>query len=161
MLQMFYLDIAYVLQKFSKCFMCFLQVFQTYVSNISSVFRRILQMFHQDVSKVDRVLHMLQWCRWLSDSGLLQGFGSYLMPSSCGAPHPLLSLPSLHLAMVVRARRETLPDEHANARGGGAQVGRRWYDACVVAPEQAEVRVVRSLRAGNKQPWTSIWTSGC
>jgi hypothetical protein len=32
----------------------FLQVFQTYVSN---VFRRMLQLLHLDVSKLDRVLH--------------------------------------------------------------------------------------------------------
>jgi hypothetical protein len=64
---MFHAHVANVLSgycvcvaKVFKCFMCFLQVFQTYVSNISSVFIRILQMFHQDVSKVDRVLHMLQ-----------------------------------------------------------------------------------------------------
>jgi hypothetical protein len=29
----------------------------TYVSSVSSVFRFMLQMFHLDVSKVDRVLH--------------------------------------------------------------------------------------------------------
>jgi hypothetical protein len=38
----------------------FLQVFQTYVSSVLPVYRRMLQMFHLDVSKVDRLLHMLQ-----------------------------------------------------------------------------------------------------
>jgi hypothetical protein len=38
---------------FQVLFICFLQVFQTYVS---CVFRSILQMFQLDVSKVDRVL---------------------------------------------------------------------------------------------------------
>jgi hypothetical protein len=44
-----------------KCFQVFLRVFQTHVSSVSSVFRRTFQMLHLDVSKVDRVLHMLQW----------------------------------------------------------------------------------------------------
>jgi hypothetical protein len=30
----------------------------------------MLQMFHLDVLKIDQVLHMLQWRRWLVDSGL-------------------------------------------------------------------------------------------
>jgi hypothetical protein len=30
----------------------------------------MLQIFHVDVSKVDRVLHMLQWRQWLADAGL-------------------------------------------------------------------------------------------
>jgi len=30
----------------------------------------MLQMFHLDVSKIDGVLHMLQWHWWLTDSGL-------------------------------------------------------------------------------------------
>jgi hypothetical protein len=59
-------------------FQVLLQVFQAHVSSVSSVYRRMLQMFHLDVSKVDRVLHMLQCRWWLSDSGLPQGFGSYL-----------------------------------------------------------------------------------
>jgi hypothetical protein len=37
-------------------FKCFLQVFQKHVSSVSSVFSYMLQMFHLDVSKVDRVL---------------------------------------------------------------------------------------------------------
>jgi hypothetical protein len=60
MLQMFYLDVAYVLQWLFKCFQVLLQVFQIHVSSVSYVFRRMLQMFHLDVSKVERVLHMLQ-----------------------------------------------------------------------------------------------------
>jgi hypothetical protein len=34
--------------------------------------RHILHMFHLDASKVDQVLHMLQWCWWPADSGLPQ-----------------------------------------------------------------------------------------
>jgi len=35
-------------------------MFQKHVSSVLSFFRRMLQMFYLDVSKVDRVLHMLQ-----------------------------------------------------------------------------------------------------
>jgi hypothetical protein len=68
MLQMFYLDVIFVLQWLFKCFQVFLQVFHTHVSSVSSVFRRMLQMFHLDV--LDRVLHMLHWRQWLADSGM-------------------------------------------------------------------------------------------
>jgi hypothetical protein len=88
-------------------------------------------MFHLDVSKVDLVLHMLQWLYtyvqmhvFLLDVSKLDrmlhdivaggerpaaGLGSYLVSSSRGAPHPLLSspslpLPSLRLAVAVRAQ---------------------------------------------------------
>jgi hypothetical protein len=46
-----------------KYFQMFLQLFQTHVLSVSSVFRRILQVLHLDVSKVDRILHMLQCAR--------------------------------------------------------------------------------------------------
>ena len=70
-----------------------LHIFYNHVLNILSIFRCMLQMFHLDVSKVDQVLDMLQWRRWLADSGLPQGFGSYLARRA--SPSPLLSLPSL------------------------------------------------------------------
>jgi hypothetical protein len=41
-----------------------------------SVFKRMLQMFHLHVSKVDQLLNILQWHQWLADSDLSQGFGS-------------------------------------------------------------------------------------
>jgi hypothetical protein len=42
-----------------KCFFyVFLQVFKVHVSSVSSTFRRMLQVPHLDVSKVDRVLHL-------------------------------------------------------------------------------------------------------
>ena len=41
-----------------KCFQVFLQVFQMHVSSASSVFRRMLQVLHLNISKVDRVLHL-------------------------------------------------------------------------------------------------------
>ena len=59
-LQVFNLDVAYVCNGF-KCFQVFLQVFQTLILSISSVFF-MLQLLHLDISKVDRVLHM--GCVW-------------------------------------------------------------------------------------------------
>jgi hypothetical protein len=35
-----------------------LQVFQKHVSNVSFVFRHMLQLLHLDVSKLDQVLHL-------------------------------------------------------------------------------------------------------
>lgn len=35
-------------------------MFKGYISSVSSIFRRMLQIFHLDVSKVDLVEHMLQ-----------------------------------------------------------------------------------------------------
>jgi hypothetical protein len=43
---------------FFKRFQVFLQVFQIYVASVSTAFERISQMFHLNVSKVDRVLHL-------------------------------------------------------------------------------------------------------
>jgi hypothetical protein len=43
-----------------KCFHVFLQVFHTHVLSILSVFKCMLQVLRLDVSKVDRLLHMLQ-----------------------------------------------------------------------------------------------------
>jgi hypothetical protein len=53
MLQVFYLDVAYVLQWFSSVL-----VFQMHVSSVSSAFRRMLQVLHLNISKVDWVLHL-------------------------------------------------------------------------------------------------------
>ena len=58
MLQIFYLDLAYVLQWCSNVWCVFLQVFQMRVSNISSVFIRMLQVLYLNISKVDWVLHL-------------------------------------------------------------------------------------------------------
>jgi hypothetical protein len=67
----------------SACFKCFIYL-QTYVANVS----------YGCFKSKSGVAHAA-WRQWLADSGLPQGFGSYLMPSSHGAPRPLLSLPSL------------------------------------------------------------------
>ena len=58
MLQVFYLNVVYILQLFQMFFQVFLQVFQVYVLSVSSVFRRMLQVLHPDVLKVDWVLHL-------------------------------------------------------------------------------------------------------
>ena len=68
-----YLNVAYashicckyfiwMLRMFCNGFQVFLQVFHTHVPNVSSIFRRILQVLHLDISKLDRVLHM--GCVW-------------------------------------------------------------------------------------------------
>ena len=51
-----------------KCFQVFLQVFQMHVSSFSSALRRMLQVLHLNVSKVDRVLHLLAFSRLASVS---------------------------------------------------------------------------------------------
>ena len=55
---MFYLDVAYVFAMVSIVFHMFLQVFQMHVSSILSGFKRMLQVLHVNVLKVDRVLHL-------------------------------------------------------------------------------------------------------
>ena len=66
MLHMFHTYVASVLSECCIClqwpssvFMCFCNYFRL-ISSVSLVFRHILQVLHLDVSKVDRVLHMLQ-----------------------------------------------------------------------------------------------------
>jgi hypothetical protein len=55
-LQVFYLNFVYV---FCNSFKCFCKCMQMYVSIVSFAFRRMLQVLHRNVSKVDRVLHLL------------------------------------------------------------------------------------------------------
>jgi hypothetical protein len=52
--------VAMAIHMFSS-FSGVLQVFQTYVASVSSIFRRMLQVFYPDDTKVDWMLHMLQW----------------------------------------------------------------------------------------------------
>jgi hypothetical protein len=68
MLQIFYLDVTYVLQRFSSISCVFLQVFQTYVLFI---FRRMLQMLYLDVSKVDWVFESPSLVLVINDTKLL------------------------------------------------------------------------------------------
>jgi hypothetical protein len=72
MFQVFYLDVAYVCNDFQV----FLRVFQTHVSSVSSFFRRILQVLHLDILKVDQMLHMR--CAW-------EARGGASGPHRCGA----------------------------------------------------------------------------
>jgi hypothetical protein len=71
MLQVFFLDVAYVPHKYvasvlSRCRICLqwlssvFQVFQICCKSFSC-FGRILQVFRLNVAKVDMGLHMLQW----------------------------------------------------------------------------------------------------
>ena len=53
MLQVFYLNVEYVCNDF-RVFSGVLQVFQANVSSVTSIFRRMLQLLHLDVSKVNR-----------------------------------------------------------------------------------------------------------
>jgi hypothetical protein len=101
----FYLDVAYVLQYSSSGFRVFLQVFQMHVSNVSSDFRRMLQMLHLDVSKLDRVLH-------LHPRFLLPRLGVFSSPASGGirCPLPLFS-------MLVTCRERAGPHGSVKRRG--------------------------------------------
>jgi uncharacterized membrane protein YgcG len=51
LLQVFYLDIAYILQLFFKCFQVFFQVFQTYVANASAVLDICCKSISSDVAR--------------------------------------------------------------------------------------------------------------
>jgi hypothetical protein len=87
-----------IFEWFFMCFQVFLKMFQMHVSSALSVYRRMLQ----NVSKVDRVLHKLQWLWCLADNGP----GRASAPTSLSAPRPLLfspspPFPSLHLASVL------------------------------------------------------------
>jgi hypothetical protein len=57
MLQVFYLDVVYVLQWFQVMFRYFASVSDLYFKCFI-VFRRMLQLLYIDVSKLDRVLHL-------------------------------------------------------------------------------------------------------
>jgi hypothetical protein len=59
----------------SECCICcygYIHMFQAYVSSVSFVFSRMLQVFQLDVSELDLGEHMLQWPQWPRDSGLPQ-----------------------------------------------------------------------------------------
>jgi len=91
-----------------------------HVSSVSSVFRRVLQMFYLDV------LHVTMApvdCGQQSTAGLrlLPRALPHVVRLTLSSPSP--PFPSLYLAAAFRARREILPDEYANARGGGGPSG--------------------------------------
>jgi hypothetical protein len=128
-----YLDVAYVshicckcftwmLRMFAmvfKCFHMFLQLFQTHVLSVSSVFRCMLQVLHLDVSKVDRDVAHVARTPMASEQWPAVGF-----PSSRGALHPLLYSPFPSIPSI--SMRQFEPDE-CDARGGGGPMSmRRW-----------------------------------
>jgi hypothetical protein len=45
-----------------KCFKVFLRVFHTHVLSVLSVFGRMLQVLHLNISKIDLLVHMLCQC---------------------------------------------------------------------------------------------------
>ena len=113
MLQVFYLDVAYVFvmafQVFSVFFKCFIYL-QTYVTNVAfGCFKSRSGVAHVAMTPVA--------------GGQLPAAGLRLLPRAARLALSFSSppFPSLHLAAVVRAWRETLSDEHAN--GGGAPSG--------------------------------------
>jgi hypothetical protein len=58
----------------SRCCICcygYTWTFQAYIFKCFICFKRMLQVFHLYVSKVDLREHMFQWRRWLADSCLL------------------------------------------------------------------------------------------
>jgi hypothetical protein len=62
MLHTFHTYVASVLSEYYVCLQWFLSlfhVFQKHILSVSFVLRRMLQVLHLDVSKVDRVLHIL------------------------------------------------------------------------------------------------------
>jgi hypothetical protein len=86
----FYQDVAYICNGFQV----FLQVFQTHVLSVSSVFRRMLQVLHLDVSKVDQMFHILQCDPPVAAAGGARGvrwgvdatWGSGGAHTPCGCP---------------------------------------------------------------------------
>jgi hypothetical protein len=62
MLQVFYLNIAYVCNSFQVFFICFCKCFRAYFKCFNCL-QLLLQVLCLDASRVDRVLHKLQ-CAW-------------------------------------------------------------------------------------------------
>jgi hypothetical protein len=56
-MHVFYLDVAYVYNGF-KCFSCVFRSVSDACFKCFVIFRRMLQLLHMDVSKLDRVLHL-------------------------------------------------------------------------------------------------------
>ena len=87
MLRMFCNGFQVFFMYFCMCFRCMFQ-------SVSSVFGRILQLLHLDVSKVDWVLHLLP---------------RFLLPSSASPPPPDVdwasTAPSLSFSMLMTFRR--------------------------------------------------------
>jgi hypothetical protein len=138
MLQWLYIYVANVS---SQCFFCF--------------YRRMLQIFCLDVSKVDWVFHMLQWRQWPA-AGLWLLPHVFLVQRVSPSPLPPLPfLPSIS-SRLFKLGGKPYPTSTQTPVEVVASVGRQRRNARVVAP----VHVVCSLRAGNKQARASVRTSG-
>jgi hypothetical protein len=97
-LHVFYLDVAYG----SNDFQVFFQVSWKHVSSVSTAFRRMLQLFYLDVSKVNRVLHLFS-------------------PSATSSRCVFLPMPARHPYDVVAGSfRIEAPCPSLSCRGGGA-----------------------------------------
>jgi hypothetical protein len=86
---------------FYNDFQVLLQVFQMYVSSVSSVFRRMLKVLHLDVSKVDRMLHIPPRLL-LSRLGVLSSPSTALHPSQTAERARQGPVEGAHLGMVAR-----------------------------------------------------------
>jgi hypothetical protein len=118
MLQVFCLDVAYVCNGFQLFSGVFASI-QTHISSVSSVFRRMLQVLHLDVSKVDQVLHVLQ-CNppAVAVGGVARGWAGrrYRVGSSRGAKR--------HAGRVGRTRCVGSCDMQNSSAGIGCMHGR-------------------------------------
>jgi hypothetical protein len=112
MLHMFHTYIASVLSRccvyFTMVLRCFCKCFQIHVSSVSSVFRRMLQVLHLDVSKIDRVLHLAP-----SSSSAASPRCLYLLLALAGHPN-------------LRYKRAPPPPLLLNAGGAAGTDRREW-----------------------------------
>jgi hypothetical protein len=117
------------------------------------------QMFHLDVSKVDQVLYMLQWRRWLANSGLPQGFSSYLAWRASPTPllfllSPFLPFPPSHHDSLSSATRHDVG--MARAEGKGV-----WLSAGATRMRMSQVMWALwalSFTWGHNGMWWCVWT---
>jgi hypothetical protein len=85
---MFYLDVAYVLQRFSSVYV-FFQVFHAYFKYFICLQMYVVNISSECFKIRSGVAHVVM-APVAGDNGLPQGFSSYLAPSSRSAPRPLL-----------------------------------------------------------------------
>jgi hypothetical protein len=124
-----YLYVAYVLY---ICCECFIRMLHMFSNGFSSVFASIsdacfkcficlqthIANVHLDVSKVDQVLHILQWHQCWRTAACRRT----LAPTSRSAPHPLISSPSPPLPSLLSISPRQF-ELDLDAKFGGARVG--------------------------------------
>jgi hypothetical protein len=111
---------CYMFAMVFKHFYVFFQVFQKYVSSVSSIFRHMLQVLHLDVSKLDQVLHMgYAWEVGEAASG------PRVQPGSAGNIRPAWALRGRakrkHIGRGVLARGRAW-GKHTECRGASTAV---------------------------------------